>query len=115
MEHLNFTSETGIFHNGVAEYSNVGPCSIVYTDVSKVPQSFKTSVTVYNSIRRNVVETVFLVNPHVYVNNCVRLLIIIQNDFVTDRQSAVSKAYEARLDLVNAGVQVTKQGMSETT
>jgi hypothetical protein len=45
MERLNFTSEIGVPHNGVAEHSSVLPCSTVYTDVSKVPQSLKTSVT----------------------------------------------------------------------
>jgi len=50
MEHLNFTSDIGVSHNGVAEYSSVLQCSTVYTDVSKVPQYFKTSITVYNSV-----------------------------------------------------------------
>jgi hypothetical protein len=44
--------------------------STVYTDVSKVPQSFKTSVTVYNPTARDVVGTVFSVSPHIYVSKC---------------------------------------------
>jgi hypothetical protein len=68
---------------------------------------------VYNLISRNAVETVLSVSPHVYVRNCVRLLTVTQNDFVTGRPTAVSKAYQATLDLVNASVQVTRERTSE--
>jgi hypothetical protein len=70
--------------------------------------SLSKRLQLYNSTSRNVAETVFSVSPHVYVSNCVRLLKI-----VTGRQAAVSKAYQATVDLVNASVQVTRQGSSE--
>jgi hypothetical protein len=55
----------------------------VCTDVSKVPQSFKTPVIVCNSTARNVIGTVFSDRPHVYMSKSVRLLKITQNDSVT--------------------------------